>query len=143
MPESKKPVTILCLASYFKGTSFMTAAKQAGCSVILVTREKLQNEAWPSESIDEVFYMPQLSAKPDIIHGIAYLMRGRAVDQIIPLDDYDVLTVAALREHFRLPNMGETVSRHFRDKLAMRVKARQEGFKVPEFTAVFQLRSAP
>jgi biotin carboxylase len=33
--------------------------------------------------------------------------------------------------------MGETVSRHFRDKLAMRVKARQEGFRVPEFTAVF------
>jgi biotin carboxylase len=48
-----------------------------------------------------------------------------------------VLTVAALREHFRLPGMGETVSRHFRDKLAMRVKARQEGFKVPKFTAVF------
>jgi biotin carboxylase len=53
------------------------------------------------------------------------------------LDDYDVLTVAALREHFRLSGMGETVSRHFRDKLAMRVKARQEGFKVPVFRAVF------
>jgi hypothetical protein len=104
---------------------------------VLVTREKLQGEAWPWESIDEVFYMPQLSAQPDIIYAIAYFMRGWAVDQIMPLDDYDVLTVAALREHFRLPGMGETVSRHFRDKLAMRVKARQEGFKVPEFTAVF------
>lgn len=131
------PVTILCLASYFKGTTFLTAAKQAGCQVVLVTREKLQGEAWPWESIDEVFYMPQLSKQPDIIYAIAYFMRGKAVDQIIPLDDYDVLTVAALREHFRLPNMGETVSRHFRDKLAMRVKARQEGFKVPAFTAVF------
>lgn len=132
-----KSITILCLASYFKGTTFLTAAKQEGCQVILVTREKLQSEAWPWESIDEVFYMPQLSAQPDIIYAIAYLMRGREVDQIVPLDDYDVLTVAALREHFRLPGMGETVSRHFRDKLAMRVKARQEGFKVPEFTAVF------
>ena len=131
------PVTIMCLASYFKGTTFLTAAKQAGCQVVLVTREKLQGEAWPWESIDEVFYMPQLAAQPDIIYAIAYFMRGWAVDQIIPLDDYDVLTVAALREHFRLPNMGETVSRHFRDKLAMRVKARQEGFRVPEFTAVF------
>lgn len=131
------PVTILCLASYFKGTTFLTAAKRAGCRVVLVTREKLQNEPWPWESIDDVFYMPQLSRQPDIIYAVAYFMRGKAVDQIIPLDDYDVLTVAALREHFRLPNMGETVSRHFRDKLAMRVKARQEGFRVPDFTAVF------
>lgn len=135
--SGKKSVTILCLASYFKGTTFLTAAKAAGCRVVLVTREKLQGEAWPWDSIDEVFYMPQLSRQPDIIYAIAYFMRGKAVDQIVPLDDYDVLTVAALREHFRLPNMGETVSRHFRDKLAMRVKARQEGFKVPEFTAVF------
>ena len=135
--SGNKPVTILCLASYFKGTTFLTAAKQAGCRTVLVTREKLHNEPWPWDSIDDVFYMPQLSTQPDIIYAIAYFMRGKAVDQIIPLDDYDVLTVAALREHFRLPNMGETVSRHFRDKLAMRVKARQEGFKVPEFTAVF------
>ena len=133
-------VTILCLASYFKGTTFLTAAKEAGCQVILVTREKLQSEAWPWESIDEVFYMPQLSAQPDIVYGIAYLMRGRAVDQIVPLDDYDVLTVAALREHFRLPGMGETVSRHFRDKLAMRVKARQEGFQGARIYGRFQLR---
>ena len=135
--SKEKLVTILCLASYFKGTTFLVAAKQAGCQVVLVTREKLQAEAWPWESIDEVFYMPQLSVQPDIIYGIAYLMRGRTIDQIVPLDDYDVLTVAALREHFRLPGMGETVSRHFRDKLAMRVKAQQAGFKVPQFTAVF------
>lgn len=140
MPDlnsAEKPVTILCLASYFKGTTFLTAAKAAGCRVVLVTREKLHNEPWPWDSIDDVFYMPQLAKQPDIIYAIAYFMRGKAVDQIIPLDDYDVLTVAALREHFRLPNMGESVMRHFRDKLAMRVKARQEGFRVPEFTAVF------
>lgn len=135
-PKEKK-ITILCLASYFKGTSFLAAAKQAGCDVLLLTREKLQNEAWPWEAVDEVFYMPLLSTQPDIIYAIAYLMRGRVIDQIMPLDDYDVLTVAALREHFRLSGMGETVSRYFRDKLAMRVKAQQEGFKVPAFTAVF------
>lgn len=134
---AEQPVTILCLASYFKGTTFLTAAKAAGCRVVLVTRDKLHNEPWPWDSIDDVFYMPQLAKQPDIIYAIAYFMRGKAVDQIIPLDDYDVLTVAALREHFRLPNMGESVMRHFRDKLAMRVTARQEGFRVPAFTAVF------
>ncbi|MCB0058166.1 MAG: ATPase, partial [Caldilineaceae bacterium] len=36
-----------------------------------------------------------------------------------------------------IPGMGETTARHFRDKLAMRVQARDEGMRVPPFTAVF------
>lgn len=136
MPNTP-PVTILCLASYFKGESFLKAAKQMGCRVLLVTREKLRHEAWPHQAIDDIFYMPQLNAQPDILHAIGYLMRQEAIDRIVALDDYDVLTAAALREHFRLPGMGESVSRHFRDKLAMRQKATDEQFRVPPFTAVF------
>ena len=131
-----KPV-ILCLASYFKGTTFLTAVKHLGCRVLLVTREKLQDKPWPHEDIDEIFFMPSLSQRPDIIYAIAYLMRTEAVDRIVPLDDYDVETAASLREHFRLPGIGETTIRHFRDKLAMRTKARAEGFLVPEFSSVF------
>lgn len=130
-------VTILCLASYFKGTTFLTAVKNTGARVLLVTREKLQDEAWPRDDIDDIFFMPQLATQPDIIYAIAYLMRSEAIDRIVPLDDYDVPTAAALREHFRLPGLGQTTTRHFRDKLAMRLKAQDEGFKVPEFTAVF------
>jgi biotin carboxylase len=37
----------------------------------------------------------------------------------------------------RLPGMGESLTRHFRDKLAMRVRTRQTGVAVPEFTSVF------
>jgi biotin carboxylase len=37
----------------------------------------------------------------------------------------------------RLPGMGESLTRHFRDKLAMRVRARQCGVPVPDFTSVF------
>lgn len=103
---SESPVTILCLASYFKGTTFLRAAKAIGCRVLLVTREKLADEPWPREVIDEIFLMPDVAKQPDIIYAIAYLMRGTAVDQIVPLDDYDVLTAAALREHFRLPGLG-------------------------------------
>jgi biotin carboxylase len=134
---SQSPVTVLCLASYFKGTTFLSAAKALGCRVLLVTRDKLANEPWPWEAIDEVFYMPNLAQQPDITYGVAYLMRGRAVDQIIPLTDYDVLPAAALREHFRLPGLGETHGRYFRDKLAMRTQARQLGLPVPEFTGIF------
>lgn len=130
-------VTILCLASYFKGTTFLTAAKAQGCRVLLVTRENIANEPWPRESIDELFLMPDIKKRPDIIYAIAYLMRSEAIDRVVPLDDYDVETAASLREHFRLPGIGETTVRHFRDKLAMRQKARAEGFAVPEFTPVF------
>lgn len=133
----EQQVTILCLASYCKGTTFLTAAKQLGCRVLLVTREKLRDEAWPRQDIDEIYYMPRLSTQPDIIYAIGYLMRAEAIDRIVPLDDYDVPTAALLREHFRIPGLGETVTRHFRDKLAMRLKARAEGFRVPEFTPVF------
>jgi biotin carboxylase len=131
------PVTVLCLASYYKGTTFMTAAKQLGCRVLLLTREKLAQEAWPRESIDEIYLMPSLAKQPDITYAVAYLMRSEAIDRLVPLDDYDVETAAALREHFRLPGIGESRVRYFRDKLAMRLQARAEGLLVPDFTPVF------
>jgi biotin carboxylase len=54
----------------------------------------------------------------------------------VPLDEYDQETAALLREHLRNPGMGDTTARYFRDKLAMRVKARTEGILVPEFVHV-------
>ena len=43
---------------------------------------------------------------------------------------------ARLREHLRIPGMGETRARLFRDKLAMRVRAVEEGIPVPDFVGV-------
>ncbi len=135
--NDEQQVTILCLASYFKGTTFLTAAKRNGARVLLLTREKIKDEAWPMEDIDERFLMPDLSTRPDIIYGVSYLNRANDIVQIVPLDDYDVETAAALREHLRLPGLGETVVRYFRDKLAMRQQARANDILVPEFTPVF------
>lgn len=46
-------------------------------------------------------------------------------------------TAARLREHLRVPGMGDTTARHFRDKLAMRrVQARDQGVPVPDFVHV-------
>jgi biotin carboxylase len=59
--------------------------------------------------------------------------RTRQIDRIVPLDDFDVETAAFLREHLRVPGMGETTARYFRDKLAMRTRARNAGVLVPEF----------
>lgn len=135
--NGNSPVTILCLASYFKGTTFLQAAKENGAQVILLTREKLADEAWPHESIDEIFYMPNLAKKPDIFYAVSYLTRSRHIDRIVPLDDYDVETAAALREHLRLPGLGDTTVRYFRDKLAMRFQAQAAGLNVPPFSPVF------
>src|SRR5215510_3357309 len=129
--------TILCLASYFKGGAFLQAAKEAGLHVILITNEKFKDEPWPRESIDEFFDMPDLGRRPDIIHAVSYLARGQVIDLIVALDDYDVETAAHLREHFRLPGMGDSLARNFRDKLAMRTTARNAGLRVPEFTGAF------
>ncbi|MCZ2112705.1 MAG: ATP-grasp domain-containing protein [Anaerolineae bacterium] len=132
-----KPVTILCLATYYKGASFLTEAKALGARVLLLTREKLADEPWPRESIDRLLFMPDLHKQPDMTYAVSYLMREEAIDAIVPLDDYDVETAAALREHLRLPGLGETRVRFFRDKLAMRMQAQANGIPVPPFTPVF------
>ena len=129
--------TILCLSSFFKGAAFLRACKDEGLHVILATNEKSKDEPWPHESIDEFFQMPDLGRRPDIIHAIAYLARTRKIDLIMALDDFDVETAAHLREHFRLPGMGDILARNFRDKLAMRTSARGAGLRVPAFTGVF------
>lgn len=133
------PPTILCLASYFKGGAFLEECKRLGCHTILITTQKLEQEAWPRHAIDEFFMLPfpNLARQPDVTYAIAYLMRERAIDRIVALDDYDVELGAELREHFRLPGMGASQARFFRDKLAMRTRARQLGVPVPDFTAVF------
>ena len=80
--------------------------------------------------------MPDLSKTDDVISVVSFLARTRAIDCIVALDDYDVFTVANLREHLRIPGMGDTTVRHFRDKLAMRLKAQENNIPVPEFVHV-------
>jgi hypothetical protein len=132
-----RPLTLLCLAGYFKGGAFLTAAKQAGCTVLLITRESMAEEDWPRQSIDEIFYMPDLRKRPDILYAVSYIARSRVIDQVVALDDYDIETAGMLRDHLRLPGMGESHARHFRDKLTMRTLAQAAGLPIPAFTSVF------
>jgi glutathione synthase/RimK-type ligase-like ATP-grasp enzyme len=129
--------TILCLASYFKGEEFLRECKRRGWRVIFLTTEKLENEPWPRESIDEFLMMPSLTHRDEVIRGVSYLARTRVLDRVVPLDEFDLETGAALREHLRVPGMGDTTARYFRDKLAMRLQARERGFLVPDFSPVF------
>jgi biotin carboxylase len=137
LPSSPLPKpTILCLASYFKGNLFMEECHRQGCHVILITEQKLGEEAWSRAAIDEFYLMPDLAQQPDITYAVSFLARTHAIDCIIALDDYDVETAAALREHLRLPGLGISAAKLFRDKLAMRVRAHQANIPVPEFVHV-------
>lgn len=133
---SSRPLTVLCLASYEKGAEFLRECKRQGCRVILLTSESIRDADWPRASLDEIFLIPDHDKKwnlDDVIKGVSYLARRESIDRIVPLDDFDLETAAALREHLRVPGMGETTTRYFRDKLAMRLRAREAGILVPDF----------
>lgn len=132
--------TFLCISSYFKGEEFIVACKEAGNRVILVTDKKLEKKPWPWDHIDDVFYLEGTDGVWNVDHltgGIAWLMRSIAIDRIVALDDFDVERAAAVREELRFPGMGQTTARHFRDKLAMRMKAADSGINVPQFSPLF------
>jgi biotin carboxylase len=132
----ERPLTILCISSYEKGQEFLRSAKDAGCRVLFLTLEKLRHANWPSEAIDEMFYMPEDLPTADIIRAVSYMARTHPIDRIVALDEFDMENVAALREHLRIPGMGLTTLRYFRDKLAMRGRAQESGILVPEFVHV-------
>lgn len=133
--------TIVCISCYYKGYDFMDEMKKLGNKVILITSEKLKEKNWPWHAIDEVFYMGEVSPSiwnlEHLVQGFSHLMKTRKVDAVIALDDYDVEKAALIRETFRIPGMGQTTHRYFRDKLAMRQMAKDSGINVPEFTAIF------
>ena len=131
-----RPITILCVSSYEKGQEFLRTCKSLGCTVLLLTVEKLRNADWPREAIDEFFFMPDDLPLTDLLHSVSYAARTRHIDRVVALDEFDMENVAALREHLRLPGIGLTTIRYFRDKLAMRAKARESGILVPEFVHI-------
>jgi biotin carboxylase len=136
MPESR-PLTFLCITTYEKGQEFMRECKRKGCRVLLLTAEKLRDADWPRESLDDTFYLPEDISLADIVQAVTHLARSQKIDRIVALDEYDMETAATLREHLRVPGMGLTTMRYFRDKLAMRMKALDLNVRVPDFVPVF------
>ncbi len=134
-------LNFLCLASYEKGHQTLEELKRQGCRVFLLTSLSLKDKAdWPLESLDDIFYLPDRDHEWDLqemLKGVSHLARSVRIDRIVALDDFDVEKAALLREHFRLPGLGESAARYFRDKLAMRVRAAQSGIRVPDYSATY------
>src|ERR1700676_3860122 len=135
MPESR-PLTILCVGPYEKGQESLRSCKATGCRVLLLTVEKLRDGDWPRDFIDEMFFMPEELPVQDLINAVSFAARSQPIDRIVALDEFDMENVSALREHLRIPGMGLTTVRYFRDKLAMRARAKELGILVPEFVHV-------
>jgi hypothetical protein len=128
---------MLCLASYEKGHRFLEEARHQGCRVLLLTSQSLEHK-WPAGLYDDIFYMPDNEFEWNLQHmlqGVNHLARRERIERIVPLDDFDLEKAALLREHLRVPGLGETATRFFRDKLAMRLRAAESGIHVPAFTA--------
>ena len=139
------PLSFLILSEEIKGLSFLRVLKEADCKVFVVTRQKAKDIGWPMDHIDELFVRPGQHAdtphdRQELVAGAAYIMRTHGIDRIVALDDFDVEDAALLREEFRVPGMGQTTARYFRDKLAMRMRAAKHGIPAPAFSPMFRRR---
>jgi len=150
MNEGDRQPTLFCISTYEKGQAFLREAARLGCRVMLLTVDNLRSGDWPHEALAEFHTMPSGLTPEQILNTVLWLVRERRIDRIVALDEFDLEVAALLREHLRLPGLGQTATRLFRDKLAMRVAAQQAGVPVPEFTGVFHydqvreyLRSVP
>jgi len=134
MTESElRPLNIICLATYFKGGDFIRECKQLGCHVVLITKEKMLQEDWPRDCIDQLMAVPNDAGPPLFIDLVAFLSRGKKPDRVIALEEFDVMTAGLIREHFCLPGMNSSTARTFRDKLRMAEAARAAGVRLPDF----------
>jgi biotin carboxylase len=134
MPEPEsRPLHVVCLATYFKGGDFIRECKARGCHVTLITKEKMMNEDWPRESVDD-FYAILNDADPALFIDLAtFIARKRKPDRIVALEEFDVITAALIREHLCLQGMSSSRAKTFRDKMAMAVAAISAGIDVPPF----------
>ena len=80
--------------------------------------------------------MPEGLSLEQITNTVTYLTRSHKFERLVALDEFDMETIAHLREHMHIPGMGLTTTSHFRDKLVMRFEAQRADALVPEFTPV-------
>jgi hypothetical protein len=137
MAGSNVRPSLFCISTYEKGQDFLREAARQGCAVRLLTVDSLADADWPKECLTEFLTMPEGLSCEQLLKTVMYLSRSRPIDRIVALDEFDLAGAALLREHMRLPGLGESATRFFRDKLAMRAQAKTMGVKVPEFTGVF------
>ncbi|HEX7177782.1 MAG TPA: ATP-grasp domain-containing protein [Pyrinomonadaceae bacterium] len=127
---------VVCVASFFKGADFLRECRARGARVFLVTRERTLGEEWPREAIDDLVAIPNDASLDLFLYAVSHLARRVRIDRVVALEEFDVVNTALLREQLQVPGMHGTAARAFRDKLTMRVRAREAGIRVPDFVHV-------
>jgi biotin carboxylase len=128
--------TVLCIASYEKGHAFLAELAEQGCNVVLLTAHKHREAPWPWPAIHEIHTFSDEPTVEEVVRLAQHLARHMRIDRVVALDEFDLEAAAMIREEMRLPGMGYTTSRGFRDKLAMRMRAKAVGIPVPEFIGI-------
>lgn len=135
-PKVDKPLRFLCVAGMVSGRPFMKQAAAMGHKVIVLTSEEGLKADWPREILEDVIAVKKFNDETEVKNTISYISQRRKIDRIVPMGDWEVEMSCFLREHMRVPGMGETTMRYFRDKLAMRMKAQEDGIPVPDFVHI-------
>ena len=128
--------TVLCIASYEKGHAFLAELAMHRCNVMLLTAEKHRGAPWPRPAVDEIHTFPNGATSAEVVQLALRIARDVKIERIVALDEFDQEAAALIREEMRLPGMGYTTARNFRDKLAMRTRARASDIPVPDFVGV-------
>src|SRR5262249_663002 len=128
-----RKLTIICFATFFKGGDFMRELHARGCNVILITKEKMLHEDWPRDIIQEVFAVPNDAPVELFLDLLSHIAETRQPDRTAGLEEVEVVIGGRAREHLCLPGLSSSKAKTFRDKLAMSVKARDGGIRVPDF----------
>jgi biotin carboxylase len=132
---------ILCLASFFKGNDFIRECRRQGASVILLTREKISNEDWARDALDDLIALPGRSSVAAYLMAASETARQRQISRVVALEEYDIVTAAHIREHLCVAGSGVTTARCFQDKLSMRVAARALCLPQPRFVQLLNYQS--
>lgn len=117
--------------------AFLREARALGARVLVLTDEQALGLAWPRDVVHDVLAVRDIFDRRDLRAAVSYLARHEAIDRIVGLGEYDIELGADLREHLALPGIPASTLLGFRDKLAMRVRARAAGIPVPDFTGLF------
>jgi biotin carboxylase len=128
-----RPLTVVCLATFFKGVDFIHELKSHGCRVVVVTKEKMLNEDWPRESIDDLYAVPNDAPNEIFIDLIRHISLQTRIDRVVALEEFDVILAALIREHLCLGGLSSSDANVFRDKWLMCLKAKAGGVTVPDF----------
>jgi biotin carboxylase len=81
----------------------------------------------------DLFAVPNDAPVELFLDLLSHIASTAKPDSIIALEEFDVVIAALAREHLCVPGMSSVTAKTFRDKLAMSVKAREHGIRVPEF----------